>query len=996
MVVTRSRSKNNRTLNDRSKERYSYRPRSQFVESDAFVGYRPIDYYLQSDCLLTQEELKRLDEHIYSAVDTSWLDELCMKRFWENVVEYYPRWVAPNLLTLIGLITNLFTVLVLSYFCPTAKETAPAWAYLLAAFGLFAYQTLDATDGKQARRIGASSPLGELFDHGCDSASQVFVTLNVCYALQLGSVGCGVFIACLISVSLFYTAHWSTYCTGQLRFSRFDVTEAQMCIICMLLITAVFGPNIWSIGFLGYTLKHFILLAAIIGTLYQACGYLSVICSDGVGKNGSTVAGTSVLFPACPLMAVVIPYCMIYSKSNSTVFDDYVVIFVLQFGAVAAKATNRLIVAHMSRSELILWDWILLAPISLILNQYYDFLFDEKRLLEKMSTSPRDGQNESTYGFVYGVSGPVVTAEKMAGSAMYELVRVGHQELVGEIIRLEGDFATIQVYEETSGVTIGDPVLRTGKPLSVELGPGIMGSIFDGIQRPLKDIADLTQSIYIPKGVSTNALSRESRWDFTIGKDIKVGAHVTGGDEIGTVAESLLIKHKIMLPPNACGTVTFAAPSGQYTVDDVLLEVEFAGKTQKFSMLQIWPVRNPRPCAEKLAANNPLLCGQRVLDALFPCVQGGTTAIPGAFGCGKTVISQSLSKYSNSDAIIYVGCGERGNEMSEVLRDFPELTMEVDGVVTSIMKRTALVANTSNMPVAAREASIYTGITLAEYFRDMGLNVAMMADSTSRWAEALREISGRLGEMPADSGYPAYLAARLASFYERAGRVKCLGNPEREGSVTIVGAVSPPGGDFADPVTSATLGIVQVFWGLDKKLAQRKHFPSINWLISYSKYMRALEEFYEKNYPEFVNLRTKCKEILQEEEDLSEIVQLVGKASLAESDKITLEVAKIIKDDFLQQNGYTKYDRFCPFYKTVGMLKNMIAFYDMARHAVESTAQSESKVTWAIIRESMGDLLYQLSSMKFKDPVADGEEKIKQDYEELLENMQNAFRNLEE
>ncbi|CAI2353379.1 unnamed protein product [Caenorhabditis sp. 36 PRJEB53466] len=603
---------------------------------------------------------------------------------------------------------------------------------------------------------------------------------------------------------------------------------------------------------------------------------------------------------------------------------------------------------------------------------------------------------ESTYGFVYGVSGPVVTAEKMAGSAMYELVRVGHQELVGEIIRLEGDYATIQVYEETSGVTIGDPVLRTGKPLSVELGPGIMGSIFDGIQRPLKDIADITQSIYIPKGVSTNALSREARWDYVVAKDLRVGGHVTGGDILGTVDENLLIKHKILLPPSACGTITFVAPSGQYTVEDTLLELEFAGRKQKFSMLQVWPVRNPRPCTEKLAANNPLLCGQRVLDALFPCVQGGTTAIPGAFGCGKTVISQSLSKYSNSDAIIYVGCGERGNEMSEVLRDFPELTMEVEGVTTSIMKRTALVANTSNMPVAAREASIYTGITLAEYFRDMGLNVAMMADSTSRWAEALREISGRLGEMPADSGYPAYLAARLASFYERAGRVKCLGSPEREGSVTIVGAVSPPGGDFADPVTSATLGIVQVFWGLDKKLAQRKHFPSINWLISYSKYMRALEEFYEKNYPEFVHLRTKCKEILQEEEDLSEIVQLVGKASLAESDKITLEVAKIIKDDFLQQNGYTKYDRFCPFYKTVGMLKNMIGFYDLARHSVEATAQSDNKITWNVIKDSMGDLIYQLSAMKFKDPVADGEAKIRKDYEDLAEAMSNAFRNLED
>jgi len=607
-----------------------------------------------------------------------------------------------------------------------------------------------------------------------------------------------------------------------------------------------------------------------------------------------------------------------------------------------------------------------------------------------------DEERDSIFGYVFGVSGPVVIAENMSGSAMYELVRVGHSELVGEIIRLEGDKATIQVYEETSGVTVGDPVLRTGKPLSVELGPGIMGSIFDGIQRPLKDINELTQSIYIPRGVNTKALSRSLQWDFQP-QDIKIGRHVTGGDVFGIVQENTLIKHKIMVSPRACGTVTFVAPPGNYTVEDTILETEFEGVTTKHSMLQIWPVRTTRPSADKLAANHPLLTGQRVLDALFPCVQGGTTAIPGAFGCGKTVISQSLSKFSNSDVIVYVGCGERGNEMSEVLQDFPELSVEINGVTESIMKRTTLVANTSNMPVAAREASIYTGITLSEYFRDMGYNVSMMADSTSRWAEALREISGRLAEMPADSGYPAYLGARLASFYERAGRVKCLGNPEREGSVSIVGAVSPPGGDFADPVTSATLGIVQVFWGLDKKLAQRKHFPSINWLISYSKYMRSLDEYYEKNYPDFVPLRTKIKEILQEEEDLSEIVQLVGKSSLAESDKITLEVAKLVKDDFLQQNGYTPYDRYCPFYKTTGMLQNIIAFYDMARHAVETTVHSDNKITWSIIREQMGDnILYELSCMKFKDPVKDGEAKIKNDFSELYDKMQAAFRNLEE
>lgn len=411
-------------------------------------------------------------------------------------------------------------------------------------------------------------------------------------------------------------------------------------------------------------------------------------------------------------------------------------------------------------------------------------------------------------------------------------------------------------------MTVGDPVLRTGKPLSVELGPGILGSIFDGIQRPLEDIAVSTDSIYIPKGINVNALDREKKWPYKPSGTFKVGSNITGGDVFGFVQENTLIKeHRIMLHPNAHGKVTWLAPAGTYTITEPLLKVEFNGKTTEHTMLQVWPVRRMRPVAEKLAANHPLLTGQRVLDSLFPCVQGGTTAIPGAFGCGKTVISQSLSKYSNSDIIIYVGCGERGNEMSEVLQDFPELQVEMDGVKESIMKRTALVANTSNMPVAAREASIYTGITLSEYFRDQGYNVSMMADSTSRWAEALREISGRLAEMPADSGYPAYLGARLASFYERAGRITCMGSPAREGSVSIVGAVSPPGGDFSDPVTAATLGIVQVFWGLDKKLAQRKHFPSINWLISYSKYLRPLDDFYDREFPDFVPLRTKVRPI---------------------------------------------------------------------------------------------------------------------------------------
>jgi len=475
---------------------------------------------------------------------------------------------------------------------------------------------------------------------------------------------------------------------------------------------------------------------------------------------------------------------------------------------------------------------------------------------------------------------------------------------------------------------------------------------------------------------------------------LKVGDHVTGGDIYGKVVENNLVVHLLMVPPGEMGTITYLAPTGNYTLKDVVLEIEFQGKGKKFTMLQFWPVRQPRPIADKLAADHPLLCGQRVLDSLFPCVQGGTCAIPGAFGCGKTVISQSLSKYSNSDCIVYVGCGERGNEMAEVLMEFPELTIEMKGKQESIMKRTTLVANTSNMPVAAREASIYTGITLAEYFRDMGYNVSMMADSTSRWAEALREISGRLAEMPADSGYPAYLGTRLASFYERAGNVVCLGSPSRKGSVTIVGAVSPPGGDFSDPVTSATLGIVQVFWGLDKKLAQRKHFPSLNWLQSYSKYETALDPFYEDFDPEFVSLRKRCKEILQSEDELTEIVQLVGKDSLAESDKITLEIAKVIKEDFLQQNGFSPYDKFCPFYKTVWMLRNMITFYNLAQKAIESSSD-DKRITWMSIKNAMSDTIFELSSMKFQDP-ATGQDKIVAHMTNLFEQIHTGFRNLGE
>eukprot|EP00002_Diphylleia_rotans_P008339 TRINITY_DN1812_c0_g1_i1.p1 TRINITY_DN1812_c0_g1~~TRINITY_DN1812_c0_g1_i1.p1 ORF type:complete len:596 (-),score=120.18 TRINITY_DN1812_c0_g1_i1:58-1845(-) len=554
---------------------------------------------------------------------------------------------------------------------------------------------------------------------------------------------------------------------------------------------------------------------------------------------------------------------------------------------------------------------------------------------------------ESQIGQVFMVSGPVVVASNMNGAAMYELVRVGFHKLVGEIIRLEADTATIQVYEETSGLKVGDPVYRTGSPLSVELGPGLLSNIYDGIQRPLRDISEMTKSIYIPRGIATPALSRAVRWEFKP-SNFNVGDIITNGDIFGEVEENSLINHKIMLPPKAMGTVTYLAPAGNYTVDEKVLEIEFNGQKKSFTMAHYWPVRTPRPVAEKLPGDYPLLTGQRVLDGLFPCVQGGTAAIPGAFGCGKTVISQALSKYSNSDGIIYVGCGERGNEMAEVLMEFPTLTVNVNGTEENIMKRTTLVANTSNMPVAAREASIYTGITLSEYFRDMGYNISMMADSTSRWAEALREISGRLAEMPADNGYPAYLGARLASFYERAGKVRCLGSPGRLGSVTVVGAVSPPGGDFADPVTGATLGIVQVFWGLDKKLAQRKHFPSVNWSLSFSKYDMALEPFYEKTDPEFITLRTTIREILQKEEELLEIVQLVGKDSLAEYDKITLETAKIIREDFLQQNSYTPYDRYCPFWKTTWMMRNICTFFKIATKAVQNS--ESGKITYSVIK----------------------------------------------
>ncbi|KIX09153.1 V-type proton ATPase catalytic subunit A [Rhinocladiella mackenziei CBS 650.93] len=1090
----------------------------------------------------------------------------------------------------------------------------------------------------------------------------------------------------------------------------------------------------------------------------------------------------------------------------------------------------------------------------------------------KEPASGEDLQN----GTIFSVSGPVIIAENMIGVAMYELCKVGYDELVGEVIRIEADKATIQVYEETAGVTVGDPVLRTGKPLSVELGPGLMETIYDGIQRPLKTIAGNTKSIYIPRGIAVPSLDRKKKWDFT--PTMKEGDHISGGDVWGKVVEnSLLNEHRILMPPRARGIIKKIAPKGEYTVDEPLLTVEFNGETKEYPMMHTWPVRVPRPVTERLQADSPFIVGQRVLDALFPSVQGGTVCIPGAFGCGKTVISQSVSKFSNSDIIVYVGCfaagtpvmmangtdknieeiavgdcvmgkdgdgrevvalprgtdtmyeigvttqhhnetyrevlytcnashqlvvytpqhvritdrhirgqrqtsvtyfdfqtvtvateaeghyrvvrllkqctkswphdhhggrerarglaetfasniprtgfdwtieardvalldaqvreatqqmfnpvllenetlktrlvhrgfdgslapqmayllgswvgdgsytrsilsmdpnddelvdritsygklfdletatveyhhhrnkvtggerhalgeidgnrsgptlsspeesnvpkrtrldydqrgdlsvelrggsvrgkgihknqnahnlfwdmvletgvrgpsskeakavpmylaseaievrehflaglidsdghvklgegsatvktiypavceglarlarslgirvsisveaakvvngvshqksyavcmsgtdpvasvlskcalerkkltagncvrrepqpvyfdaikkpaapfygitladdtdhqfllgnmmrvhncGERGNEMAEVLMDFPELSITIEGRKEPIMKRTCLIANTSNMPVAAREASIYTGITVAEYFRDQGKAVAMMADSSSRWAEALREISGRLGEMPADQGFPAYLSAKLASFYERAGAAISLGSPERHGSISIVGAVSPPGGDFSDPVTSATLGIVQVFWGLDKKLAQRKHFPSINTSLSYSKYTNILDKFYSKDHADFPKLRDRIKELLTNSEDLDQVVQLVGKSALGDSDKITLDVAAMLKDDFLQQNGYSDYDQFCPLWKTEYMMKAFMQFHDEAQRAVSSG------LSWAKVREATGEIQHGLRSMKFELP--DNQEEVAAKYDKLLQNMSEKF-----
>lgn len=535
-------------------------------------------------------------------------------------------------------------------------------------------------------------------------------------------------------------------------------------------------------------------------------------------------------------------------------------------------------------------------------------------------------------GKIASIAGPVVIGKDMLGSLMYELVRIGDVGVIGEVIRVEGDRATIQVYEETTGIKPGEKIERTGKPLSVELGPGIVGQTYDGIQRPLPVIRELSGD-FIERGITVTALDRKKKWNFIPTQ--KRGATIQAGDILGTVRESALVNHKILVPPGASGTIKSMAAEGEYTVEDEICTIEGpAGKTST-RLMHTWPVRTSRPFKRKVPSDTPLVTGQRIIDFLFPIAKGGTAAIPGGFGTGKTVMQHQLAQWADADIIVYVGCGERGNEMAEVLERFPQLKDPRSG--QPLMARTILFANTSNMPIAAREASVYTGITVSEYFRDMGYDVALMADSTSRWAEALREISGRLEEMPGEEGYPAYLASRLAEFYERAGRVEVLGSRSDLGSVSVVGAVSPPGSDFSEPVTQNTLRIVKVFWALDKALAERRHFPAISWLTSYSLYFDSLERWYTKDVgEEWVELRREAMQILQRDEELREIVMLVGPDALSESQRVTLEAARMLKEDFLMQSAVHPIDSFCPIQKSFYMMKVIMNFHRAMSKATES------------------------------------------------------------
>ena len=540
-------------------------------------------------------------------------------------------------------------------------------------------------------------------------------------------------------------------------------------------------------------------------------------------------------------------------------------------------------------------------------------------------------------GKILKVSGPLVVAEGMRNANMFDVVRVGSKNLIGEIIEMHGDRASIQVYEETAGIGRGDKVVSTGAPLSVELGPGLISNIYDGIQRPLEHIR-LKYGSNLQRGIDVPALDRERVWRFV--PAVKFGDKVGSGDIYGTVQENEVITHKIMVPPNVKGTIV-EMREGDFKVTDRIGKIKYEdGTIENITLIQKWPVRVARPYREKLPPVDPMITGQRVIDALFPIAKGGTACVPGPFGSGKTVVQHQLAKWSDVDLVVYIGCGERGNEMTDVLREFPELTDPKTG--RSLMERTILIANTSDMPVAAREASVYTGITIAEYFRDMGYSVAVIADSTSRWAEALREMSGRLEEMPGEEGYPAYLTSRLAQFYERAGKVVCLGSDGREGTLSAIGAVSPQGGDISEPVTQATLRIVKVFWGLDASLAYRRHFPAINWLNSYSLYRDRLSGWFAQNVSKsWMDYTARCLKTLQIEADLQEIVKLVGMDALSPADRLTLDVAQSIREDFLQQNAFLDIDSYTPLDKQCGILEMIFTYEDRARKAIDAGADIE-------------------------------------------------------
>ena len=536
-------------------------------------------------------------------------------------------------------------------------------------------------------------------------------------------------------------------------------------------------------------------------------------------------------------------------------------------------------------------------------------------------------------GKIVKVSGPLVVADGLADANMFDVVRVGSQRLIGEIIEMRGDKASIQVYEETSGLGPGDEVETTGAPLSVELGPGLIEMIYDGIQRPLEAIKAVAGDV-IDRGIEVPSISRDTMWTFV--PAVKAGDEVRSGDVLGTVQETVVVEHRIIVPNGISGKIK-KIESGSFSVTDTICVIDKGGSEIPLTMMQKWPVRVGRPYKEKIPPNVPMLTGQRTIDTLFPIAKGGTAAVPGPFGSGKTVVQHQLAKWSDVDIVVYIGCGERGNEMTDVLREFPEIKDPRTG--ESLMKRTVLIANTSDMPVAAREASIYTGITIAEYFRDMGYDVAVIADSTSRWAEALREMSGRLEEMPGEEGYPAYLASRMAQFYERAGRVYTISSGERIGSVTAVGAVSPPGGDLSEPVSQATMRIVKVFWALDSSLAYRRHFPAINWLNSYSLYLDRLSGWVDENInPEYAAQRGRAMSILQNEAELDEIVRLVGVDSLSPADRLTMEVARHIREDFLQQDAFGEVDAYSPNKRQFRLLRLVLNYQDLAAEAMERGA----------------------------------------------------------